>query len=98
MKTFSFAGPPSKKPRGLYVATGFNGWGITNGTAAGLLIADRITTGTSPWSALYDPARPASNSSGVVSSKVPRAVSPAALTRPSIRPCGMATPSPMPVD
>jgi hypothetical protein len=27
---------------GFYVATGFNGWGISNGTAAGMLIADCV--------------------------------------------------------
>ena len=63
---------PNKAP-GFYIATGFNAWGITNGTAAGLLIADRIRTGTSPWTALYDPARPASkkfNRGGDTQSKV----------------------------
>ena len=31
-----YVGRPDKKAKGLYVATGFNGWGISNGTAAGL--------------------------------------------------------------
>jgi glycine/D-amino acid oxidase-like deaminating enzyme/nitrite reductase/ring-hydroxylating ferredoxin subunit len=69
-----FVGEPDpKKAPGFYIATGFNAWGITNGTAAGLLIADRIRTGTSPWTALYDPARPASkkfNRGGDTQSKV----------------------------
>jgi glycine/D-amino acid oxidase-like deaminating enzyme/nitrite reductase/ring-hydroxylating ferredoxin subunit len=55
----AFVGEPDRdKAPGFFIATGFNAWGITNGTAAGILIADRIATGSSPWSALYDPARP----------------------------------------
>ncbi|MEH6389892.1 MULTISPECIES: FAD-dependent oxidoreductase [Pseudomonas] len=48
---------PEKAP-GLYIATGFNAWGISNGTAAGLGIARQITTGSWPWGTLFDPARP----------------------------------------
>jgi nitrite reductase/ring-hydroxylating ferredoxin subunit len=52
-----FIGAPSKKARDFYIATGFNGWGISNGTAAGLLIADQIRGRANPWSELYDPRR-----------------------------------------
>ena len=38
--------PDPKKASGFYVATGFNGWGISNGTAAGLQIASEIATGS----------------------------------------------------
>ncbi|TIQ37051.1 MAG: FAD-dependent oxidoreductase [Mesorhizobium sp.] len=48
---------PDKSP-GFYVATGFNAWGISNGTAAGMLIADRILGRPPSWEKLYDPARP----------------------------------------
>jgi nitrite reductase/ring-hydroxylating ferredoxin subunit len=41
----------------FYVATGFNGWGITNGTAAGLLVADQILGRENSWAVLYDPTR-----------------------------------------
>jgi glycine/D-amino acid oxidase-like deaminating enzyme len=51
--------PDSKASPGFYVATGFNAWGISNGTAAGLLIASEIATGSHPWGRLYDPTRPA---------------------------------------
>ncbi|WP_262297764.1 FAD-dependent oxidoreductase [Microvirga sesbaniae] len=51
--------PDPKKASGFHVATGFNGWGISNGTAAGLLIAAEIATGSRLWGKLYDPARPA---------------------------------------
>jgi glycine/D-amino acid oxidase-like deaminating enzyme/nitrite reductase/ring-hydroxylating ferredoxin subunit len=49
--------PDPKKASGFYVATGFNGWGISNGTAAGLLIAFEISTGSRLWGNLYDPSR-----------------------------------------
>jgi glycine/D-amino acid oxidase-like deaminating enzyme/nitrite reductase/ring-hydroxylating ferredoxin subunit len=42
---------------GFYLATGFNGWGISNGTAAGMLIADRICGRSNPWAALYADTR-----------------------------------------
>ncbi|CDX22235.1 Oxidoreductase [Mesorhizobium sp. ORS 3324] len=48
---------PDKSP-GFHIATGFNAWGISNGTAAATLIADRILGQSCPWEKLYDPARP----------------------------------------
>ncbi|MGH7002413.1 MAG: FAD-dependent oxidoreductase [Alphaproteobacteria bacterium] len=53
-----FVGPAAKKPKGLYVATGFNGWGISNGTAAGSLIADQIQGRSNPVAAVFDATRP----------------------------------------
>ncbi len=50
--------PDTEQSPGLFVATGFNGWGISNGTAAGLGIARQIITGRRPWKHLYDPNRP----------------------------------------
>lgn len=62
MDTFDrvpFVGAPKpEEAPGWYVATGFNAWGISNGTAAGLLIADLARGRENPWTALYDPARP----------------------------------------
>jgi glycine/D-amino acid oxidase-like deaminating enzyme/nitrite reductase/ring-hydroxylating ferredoxin subunit len=52
-----FVGQPSKQAAGLYVATGFNGWGISNGTAAGISIADRIVGKPNSWASIYDPTR-----------------------------------------
>jgi glycine/D-amino acid oxidase-like deaminating enzyme/nitrite reductase/ring-hydroxylating ferredoxin subunit len=52
-----FAGQPSNDARGLYIATGFNGWGISNGTAAGIAIADQIRGQSEPWASIYKPAR-----------------------------------------
>ncbi|MFI7045500.1 FAD-dependent oxidoreductase [Streptosporangium sandarakinum] len=43
--------------RHAYVATGFGGWGMSNGVMAGRLLAELITGGESPWAELYDPRR-----------------------------------------
>ena len=50
--------PDAEKAPGFHVATGFNAWGISNGTAAALTIAAEITTGRRRWGSLYDPTRP----------------------------------------
>ncbi|WP_425336066.1 FAD-dependent oxidoreductase [Sinorhizobium numidicum] len=49
--------PDTDKAPGFYIATGFNAWGISNGTAAGMMIADMIQGRPSPWRSLYDPTR-----------------------------------------
>ncbi|PCR90246.1 FAD-dependent oxidoreductase [Natrinema ejinorense] len=41
----------------VYVGTGFKGWGMTNGTAAGLILADLIVEGSNPWADVFDPQR-----------------------------------------
>ena len=41
----------------MWVATGFGAWGMTNGTLAGLILADLITGQPNPWAAVYDPNR-----------------------------------------
>jgi glycine/D-amino acid oxidase-like deaminating enzyme len=51
-----FAGELSEAPA-LYVATGFNAWGISNGTAAGILIAQQILGKPPHWASVYDPMR-----------------------------------------
>lgn len=51
-----FVGASAKAPN-LYVATGFNAWGISNGTAAGILIAQQIFGNTPAWASIYDPDR-----------------------------------------
>ncbi len=42
---------------GVYVATGFGGWGMTHGTVAGLLLKDLIVGRDNAWAELYDPNR-----------------------------------------
>jgi len=52
-----YIGPLHVGARNTYVATGFGGWGMTNGTVSGLLLADLITGVDNPWAPLYDPRR-----------------------------------------
>ncbi|MCT7373980.1 FAD-dependent oxidoreductase [Chelativorans salis] len=54
-----YAGAPDvEKAPGFYIATGFNAWGISNGTAVGMMIADIIAGRANSWTSLYDPTRP----------------------------------------
>ncbi len=41
----------------VYVATGFSGLGMTNGTLAGMIISDLILGRENPWVKLYNPSR-----------------------------------------
>ncbi|PSQ49310.1 (2Fe-2S)-binding protein [Halobacteriales archaeon SW_7_65_23] len=41
----------------VYVGAGFSGWGMTGGTAAGMIISDLIVDGSSPWAEVFDPQR-----------------------------------------
>jgi glycine/D-amino acid oxidase-like deaminating enzyme/nitrite reductase/ring-hydroxylating ferredoxin subunit len=43
--------------RHAYVATGFAGWGMSNGVMAGDLLASRIRGREPAWTSLYDPVR-----------------------------------------
>lgn len=52
-----FVGAPSADAEGLEIATGFNAWGLTNGTAAGLLVAERVIDHEVSWSSIYAPDR-----------------------------------------
>jgi glycine/D-amino acid oxidase-like deaminating enzyme/nitrite reductase/ring-hydroxylating ferredoxin subunit len=55
----AYAGTPDQQTApGFHIATGFNAWGISNGTAAGMMIAELIDGQENPWTSLYDPARP----------------------------------------
>ena len=40
-----------------WVATGFGGWGMTNGVLSGLLIADLLEGRLPDWAGIYDPRR-----------------------------------------
>lgn len=50
----SYIGQLSRNDRHIYVATGFNGWGMTNGTVAGMILSDRITGKNNEWSDFFD--------------------------------------------
>lgn len=52
-----YVGRSSSFGDAYFVATGFNAWGITNGTAAAMLIADLIEGRDNPWFKLFDACR-----------------------------------------
>jgi len=57
MDNAPFIGWSTKLGEGYLVATGFNAWGITNGTAAGMILAELATGGESPWTEIFDATR-----------------------------------------
>ena len=52
-----FIGWSSSPDDGYLVATGFNAWGITNGTVAAAVIADLVAGRESPWTDAFPPSR-----------------------------------------
>jgi glycine/D-amino acid oxidase-like deaminating enzyme/nitrite reductase/ring-hydroxylating ferredoxin subunit len=52
-----FVGPFHHGARHVYVATGFGGWGMSNGVMAGQLIAALVAGDEPAWAGLYDPRR-----------------------------------------
>jgi glycine/D-amino acid oxidase-like deaminating enzyme/nitrite reductase/ring-hydroxylating ferredoxin subunit len=57
MDGMPFVGRASSSAKHLYVATGFNAWGITNGTAAGMILSDLIAGRSNPWAEVFDATR-----------------------------------------
>lgn len=52
-----YIGPYSASTTGLYVATGFNKWGMTSSMVAARMLTDQITGKGSPYAALFSPSR-----------------------------------------
>ena len=52
-----FVGRYSPTSENVYVATGYRKWGMTNGTAAALLLADLVMGKENRYSSLFDPNR-----------------------------------------
>lgn len=52
-----YIGPCSKRTPNLYVATGFNKWGMTGAMTAAMLLADAVTGVENDYAALYSPSR-----------------------------------------
>lgn len=52
-----YIGRYGKQTENLYVATGFNKWGVTSSMAAARVLTDLVQGWESPYSALFDPAR-----------------------------------------
>jgi len=52
-----FVGPVSPGAERVLVATGFKKWGMSNGSAAGVLLADRIAGRENPFAGFFDTRR-----------------------------------------
>ncbi|HJW27268.1 MAG TPA: FAD-dependent oxidoreductase [Rhodocyclaceae bacterium] len=52
-----YIGRTTHHSRHLYVATGFNGWGMTGGTVAAMVLRDLILGEDNPWAEVFDPSR-----------------------------------------
>lgn len=52
-----YIGQMTEKNRTIFVATGFNKWGMTAGAFAGRLLTDTLLGIENPYSALFDPTR-----------------------------------------
>jgi Rieske Fe-S protein len=55
--TVPYVGPATPRSARVLIATGFAKWGITNGTAAAMILTDRILGLDNPWAELFDPNR-----------------------------------------
>jgi glycine/D-amino acid oxidase-like deaminating enzyme/nitrite reductase/ring-hydroxylating ferredoxin subunit len=58
-----FVGPLGPRTENVYVATGFKGWGMTGGTAAGMILSDLVRTESNAWADVFDPRRLAPSAS-----------------------------------
>jgi glycine/D-amino acid oxidase-like deaminating enzyme/nitrite reductase/ring-hydroxylating ferredoxin subunit len=52
-----YVGTLSRSTSRLWAATGFRKWGLTNGTAAAMILADRVRGQDHPWAATFDTNR-----------------------------------------
>jgi glycine/D-amino acid oxidase-like deaminating enzyme/nitrite reductase/ring-hydroxylating ferredoxin subunit len=66
-----FAGPMLPESRHVYAITGLRKWGLTNGTAGALVVADRITGRDNPGIKLFDTNREVTAKSAAPSSDTP---------------------------
>jgi Rieske Fe-S protein len=55
--TVPYVGPMTPREHRVLMATGFAKWGMTNGTAAAIMLTDRILGLENPWAGLFDPNR-----------------------------------------
>ena len=54
-----YVGSMTPESRNVYVVTGLRKWGLTNGTAAALILADTLAGRENPWAAVFDSNRAA---------------------------------------
>ena len=52
-----YVGPYGRRAEGLYVAAGFNKWGMTSAMAAAMVLRDLVQEKENPYAPLFDPAR-----------------------------------------
>ena len=52
-----YVGPYGRRAEGLYVAAGFNKWGMTSAMAAAMVLRDLVQEKESPYAPLFDPTR-----------------------------------------
>ena len=52
-----YIGPYSASTPDLYVATGFNKWGMTSSMAAAMILCDLVRGRESPYGAVFSPSR-----------------------------------------
>ncbi|MDD2503547.1 MAG: FAD-dependent oxidoreductase [Clostridia bacterium] len=57
MDQVPYIGPLNSKDPGLYVATGFRKWGMTNGTVAAMILRDYILDKENEWAPVFMPSR-----------------------------------------
>src|SRR5690606_26290327 len=71
-----FIGPLSRTTQALFTATGFQKWGLSNGTAAALVLSELVRGRSHPWAEVFDPSRltPRASASSFVEHNVTAAV------------------------
>jgi len=52
-----YIGPYSAATEGLYVATGFNKWGMTSAMTAAMILRDLVRGRENPWAEVFSPSR-----------------------------------------
>lgn len=57
MDQVPYIGPLNSKDPGLYVATGYRKWGMTNATAAAMILRDYILDKENEWAPVFMPSR-----------------------------------------
>ena len=69
-------GPMEQRDPTLLTATGFAAWGMTGGTMAARILADRITDVANPFASVFDPSRGAATNApaGTVEENVPAGI------------------------
>lgn len=57
LDSIPYVGPYSGRTEGLYVATGFNKWGMTNAMAASMILCDLVQGKENPFASVFSPSR-----------------------------------------